>query len=73
MTEAELKVALEDPMWRLSHLYKIIVKSEDGDEGKVMTFKPNWAQGEVLSELHYRNLILKARQLGFTTLAAILF
>ncbi|HZJ96204.1 MAG TPA: terminase [Oligella sp.] len=73
MTEAELKVALEDPMWRISHLYKIIVKSEDGDEGKVITFKPNWAQMVLLAGLHYRDLILKARQLGFTTLASILF
>lgn len=75
-TEGEMKAALQVPLWRLSHLYKIIVKGEDengDDEDLIMTFKPNKAQRKVIRRLWHRNLILKARQLGFTTFIAILF
>lgn len=75
-TAAELEAALRVPLWRLSHLYKIIVKGEDengDDEDLIMTFKPNKAQRKVIRRLWHRNLILKARQLGFTTFIAILF
>lgn len=75
ITEAEAPKICEenlaDPMWRLSHLYKIIVKDDDDDEGLILQFKPNRAQRRFLSRLHHRNIILKARQLGFTTLIAI--
>jgi hypothetical protein len=30
-------------------------------------FRPNWAQEELLREMHYQNIVLKARQLGMTT------
>lgn len=36
-------------------------------------FKPNDAQKRFMDRLWYRNIILKARQLGFTTLIAILW
>ena len=52
-----------DPMWRLNNLYWITDK-----EGQRTQFKLNWAQEALLNELHEFNLILKARQLGFTTL-----
>lgn len=39
----------------------------------VLPFIPNPPQIELLENLHTRNLILKARQLGFTTLIAIYF
>ena len=57
---------LSDPIWRLCSgvLYKIMVKSDDG-EGSVIPFRPNRAQRRFLSRLHNRNIILKARQLGF--------
>lgn len=55
-----------DPLWRIHNLYTIIDKS-----GKVIPFRPNWAQQYLLENFHNRNLILKARQLGFTTLMAI--
>lgn len=74
--EAELQAALLVPLWRLSHLYKIIVKGEDengDDEDLIMTFRPNRAQKKVIRRLWHRNLILKARQLGFTTFIAVLF
>lgn len=73
-TPAELEACLGDPMWRLHNLYKIIVKSE-GEEGAghVMQFRPNRAQKRFISRLWHRNVILKARQLGFTTLIALLW
>jgi len=74
MTPEELAAHMDDPMWRLNNLYKIVVKGE-GDEGDdlVVQFKPNKAQRRLLARLHYRNIILKARQLGFSTLVCILW
>jgi hypothetical protein len=69
----ELKRRLSDPMWRIENLYKIIVKGSDDDSGLVTQFKPNRAQRRFISRLHHRNIILKARQLGFTTLIAIIW
>lgn len=67
---------INDPIWRVcsGELYKIIVKSsDDDDEGLVMPFTPNRAQRRFIKRLWYRNLILKARQMGFTTLISILW
>lgn len=75
-TPEELERCLGDPWWRLfsGALYKIIIKSDgSGDDGLVAPFKPNRAQRKLLKRFHTRNLILKARQLGFTTLIAIFF
>jgi len=72
-TAAELAANLDDPVWRLSNLYKIIIKDDDEDEGLVIQFRPNRAQRRLLARLHNRNIILKARQLGFTTLIALLW
>lgn len=72
----ELAACLADPWWRLcsGQLYKIMVKSEvEGKEGFVIPFRPNGAQLKVMRSLWHRNIILKARQLGFTTLVAILW
>jgi hypothetical protein len=72
---ARLGALLDDPEWRLSNLYKIIVKDEDDDSGRglVIRFVPNRSQRRLMRRLHYRNIVLKARQLGFTTLVAILW
>jgi hypothetical protein len=76
----ELARDLADPMWRISNLYKIITKTKTGEtdaDGNakeaslVIQFKPNRAQRRFLSRLWARNVILKARQLGFTTLICI--
>lgn len=65
---------LNDPAWRLANLYQIIVKDEaDDSDGLVMPFRPNKAQRRLLARMHTRNIVLKARQLGFTTLVAILW
>lgn len=73
-TSDELKECLADPMWRVCSgaLYKIMLKSDVG-EGTVVPFRPNRAQRRFIAKLWYRNLILKARQLGFTTLVTILW
>lgn len=83
--EAELARCLMDPEWRLFSgcLYQIIVKGEPikNDKGEVvdegdsfvMPFQPNRAQRRFILRLWHRNLILKARQLGFTTLIAIMW
>ena len=69
----ELAKNLADPMWRLENLYRIMVKDDDADDSFSMQFKPNRAQKRFIKRLWHRNLILKARQLGFTTLIAILW
>lgn len=71
----QLARCLADPEWRLFSgcLYKIMIKGDDGEVQMVMPFKPNRAQRRFLKRLWHRNVILKARQLGFTTLIAILW
>lgn len=73
--EATLKKCLSDPVWRVTSgcLYKITTKGDDGRPDLVQRFKPNRAQRRFLARLWNRNVILKARQLGFTTLIAILW
>jgi hypothetical protein len=63
LIRSEAKILMADQLWRLNNLYKVINK----DSGKVTTFKLNWAQAQLYDELHFLNIILKARQLGFTT------
>jgi hypothetical protein len=74
-TQAELLHCLKFPNWRLNNLYKITVKDEEdteGKESKVVTFRMNEAQKRLAEGLWYRNIIPKARQLGFTTFSCIL-
>lgn len=66
--QEELKRLLLNQYWRLNNLYKI----KDALGNKIQ-FKMNWAQNELYWNLHYYNVILKARQLGFTTFAMIYF
>ena len=51
-----------DWRWRLNNLYFITDES-----GAKIQFRMNWAQEQLFEEMHYLNLVLKARQLGFTT------
>ncbi|ROT45016.1 terminase [Pusillimonas sp. NJUB218] len=53
---------LRDKHWRLNHLYWITNK-----QGKKVRFRMTAEQLEYFQGLHTRNIILKARQLGFTT------
>ena len=57
---------LSNQRWRLNNLYWITDKS-----GTRTKFAMNWAQEELLDNLHYLNIVLKARQLGFTTFIQI--
>ena len=61
-TKAELKERLNDPWWRLNNLYWI-----QDDKGRKVKFKPNWAQKFLYNNMWFLCIILKARQLGFTT------
>lgn len=74
----ELARCLESPEWRLFSgcLYQIITKGDDeegGGERFVRPFIPNAAQRQFISRLWNRNIILKARQLGMTTLVVIMW
>lgn len=80
ITEDELFANLSDWHWRITsgHLYKIKAKSETDDPddpeaaGIEIPFIPNAAQRMLLADLHNRNVILKARQMGFSTLIEIM-
>lgn len=52
----------KDPRWRLNHLYKIRTKDR-----RLTTLKANVAQAHYRLNKSIRDIILKARQLGFTT------
>lgn len=62
----EIDPRLKDKQWRVSHLYKIVDK-----QGKLVTFKPNLVQSTFESQRWVRNIIVKGRQLGFTTYACV--
>lgn len=61
-TQEDLVKGLGDPMWRLNNLYKIVDKNKN-----VITFRLNEAQQQLVKNLHTRNVILKARKMGFST------
>ena len=63
----QIQPKLADRWWRLNNLYFII--DENGDR---VLFEVNEVQTVAYLELHYRNLILKSRQHGITTLFCIL-
>lgn len=59
-------MSINSEKWRLHNLYRII----DRDSNSI-PFKLNLVQNDVLENLHSRNLILKARQLGMSTFAVL--
>ncbi len=71
MTEPDLHPALkgrlDQPIWRLRHLYWIENKA-----GRMQRFCPNAAQLRLHEGLWHRNAVLKARQLGISTYVAML-
>jgi hypothetical protein len=62
---------LNSKKWRLTHLYKIIGKNPTTGGMLKQTFSPNRVQRRFLNSKHNRNILCKARQMGFTTLACI--
>lgn len=68
MTLDETVVAqFSDRRWRLNNLYYITDK-----RANVSKFTLNAAQSKLLDDLHYLNIVLKARQLGFSTLILVM-
>ncbi|MBA0937121.1 terminase, partial [Escherichia coli] len=53
---------MSNPWWRLNHLYKI-----QNEKGELVTFRMRPAQRQLFRNMHNKNIILKARQLGFST------
>jgi hypothetical protein len=64
----QLKTNLSDRKWRLNNLY--FIKNKDGQK---VLLRYNWAQASFYSAMWYFNVILKARQLGFSTFICIYF
>lgn len=63
----DLERLLQDPVWRLCHLYEV----KDARTGRMVAFRPSTEQREIIEAVHVRGemniLILKARQLGMST------
>ena len=69
-TDAELADNIHDETWRLNNLYTILSDQQrpDGEiVRKQMPFRMKPQQADLHVEKHFLNIILKARQLGFTT------
>jgi len=64
----EMFSKLVDRWWRLNNLYYIIDRY-----GKRVLFKPNTEQTRLYDTMWFQNLILKARQRGFTTFIDLFF
>lgn len=67
MTEAELLENMKSQEWRLNNLYWVL-----DEKGNSVKFKMRPAQAVLYRTLHYFNIVLKARQLGFTTFIDLL-
>jgi len=71
--KGELLEKFKSRRWRLDNLYYIVGEDPQTKKLKRIKFKMNWAQRWLLDHLWFLNIILKARQLGFTTFICILF
>lgn len=67
LSEQQLLEYIEDPDWRIRNLYYIVDK-----ESNVVLFQPNEVQEQFLKDLWYRNVVPKARQRGFSTVAQLI-
>ena len=56
-----------DPLWRLENIYWVL-----NDKGQEVPFQLRAEQREFLQSIRSRNLVLKARQIGFTTAISLL-
>lgn len=65
---ARAAALMKDATWRLNHLYSIIDK-----EGVKRKFSLNDTQQRLHKSLWYKNIILKARQLGISSYVCFLF
>ena len=62
MPRPNIPVEFSDRRWRINNLYTI--RDKDGQRVK---FRMNRAQEHLYDELSWRNIVLKARQMGFST------
>lgn len=62
----EIARHLSDPIWRINNLYWIV-----DEDGRSVQFKLRPVQKQLYWELWHRNIVLKSRQHGFTTLLAL--
>ncbi len=62
----ELKQTLSSRRWRLWNLYAI-----EDERGRLVKFRPNWAQADFYPQIWWRNYVLKSRQHGFSTFIAM--
>ena len=58
---------LKDKWWRWNNLYHVI-----DDAGHDVVFRMNNVQKDVLRDMWYRNVVLKSRKHGLSTLISIL-
>jgi hypothetical protein len=69
--DKDLEQFFRDPIWRISNLYSIRTR-----DGQIIPFRPRPQQLELLDMVYRRGLkriiVLKARQLGFSTLLGIM-
>ncbi|CZF79711.1 hypothetical protein [Grimontia marina] len=59
---AQIERHLSDKWWRMDNLYKV-----ENEQGQLVTFRLRPAQRMLFTMMHWLNIILKARQLGFST------
>lgn len=65
-THTEVRNRLSNRRWRINNLYRIT-----DERGKDIPFRMNVEQEDLYNNLWYFNVILKARQLGFSTFIQI--
>lgn len=67
-----LEARVKDPVWRLCNLYEV----KDAKTGRMVPFEPTPEQMEIIEAVHIRGeraiLILKARQLGMSTVICLI-
>lgn len=56
MIPKDVAECLKSRWWRINNLYYI-----KGKDGQKIKFQLNWAQLELYKQMHYCNLVLKAR------------
>lgn len=64
----DVREKLSSQEWTMNNLYRVVDK-----QGNDVPFRMNWAQQEMFYNMHNRNIILKARQLGSTTFWCLYF
>lgn len=67
LTPEQLKENLKDPNWRIRNLYYILDKN-----GHTVLFEPNDVQEQFIIDLWHKNIVPKARQRGFSTVAQLM-